>query len=102
MRPLGSCERGSAKRNGGRAVSPEPELTQAFVEAWRNAADDPVRPPPVADNWRYSLRTWERMGLTVDDIGYAIHVMVTRNVPPDDRFRYFAGVCWTLLKERSK
>lgn len=83
-----------------RPTSEAGELPQAFVEAWRDAADDPVRPPPVPNNWRYTLRTWERMGLTADDIGYAIDATTTRKVGPDDRFRYFAGICWRLLKER--
>lgn len=55
---------------------------------------------PVPNNWRYTLRTWERMGLAADDIGYAIDATTTRKVDPDDRFRYFAGICWRLLKER--
>jgi len=74
-------------------------LVQEFANAWLRAAPDPTKPPELAENWRHSVRSFGRAGLVLDDLTYAIDTTVDRKLPPSDWFRYFAGVCWTLIRE---
>jgi len=56
--------------------------------------------PTLPEGWEASVGRWLDLGLPMTLIDKAIASAVGRSyVPAKDRFAYFAGCCWSLLKE---
>lgn len=56
--------------------------------------------PVLPEGWEASVGRWLDLGLPMTLIDKAIASAVGRSyVPAKDRFAYFAGCCWSLLKE---
>ena len=75
-----------------------------FTTTWdgyRYGDKDDPRGIPLPPNWRASLETWLRSGLTRADIEHATATaMGNTKVPVDGVFRYMAGICWRTLERR--
>lgn len=58
---------------------------------------------PLPARWADSVRVWLARGLASDDVSYAIRrAMEKSEVDPPDVFRYMAGICWRILREREE
>lgn len=56
--------------------------------------------PTLPEGWEASVGRWLDLGLPLTLIDKAIASAIGRTyVPAKDRFAYFAGCCWSLLKE---
>ncbi len=73
-----------------------------FDEAWRAWSYGPERDrqevPRDAD-WRSSVDTWLRMGMTVPLLEECIGIAMRSLVAPERKWRYFCGVAWSRLTE---
>ena len=64
-----------------------------FTDVWRGY--------PAPADWQASLRTWQRHGLTEADLlQAAVKALAVELVDDDQRFRYFAGICWRTIRDR--
>lgn len=74
-----------------------------FEQEWlRYRVADTREPMPLPGNWFHSVRAWLRRGLTMDDLDHLMRVTMSRNMVPEDRFRYFAGCCWREVTRREE
>ena len=85
------------------AHEPPPETDRFFAEwaRWRrHRDDDPIRLPA---NWHQSVLVWLDRGLVHEDFRMAIErSMRTPHVADGEKFRYMAGICWNILRERTE
>lgn len=57
----------------------------------------------LPEDWQYSIESLYDAGAGNDDIYHAVTVAMRANkVQADNRFRYFCGVMWRLLRERQE
>lgn len=57
-------------------------------------------PVPLDDNWQSSVERFHDLNLPADEMARAIRVAMTNNrIAPDETFRYFCGICWSVLRE---
>lgn len=55
---------------------------------------------PLDSLWRKSLMQWWKAGIPLAAVMDSIEIaMARKNVKPNERFRYFAGVMWRLMDE---
>ena len=55
--------------------------------------------PYLPEGWQSSVGRWLDLGLTVELIDEAISAAVGRsNIPRNDRWAYFAGCCWGVIR----
>ena len=70
---------------------------------WSGGWNRPTGSADLPSNWQGSVRTWQKRGLTRDDIGFAIdRAQNKEGMSPDAVFRYMAGICWRILTEREQ
>lgn len=69
---------------------------------WTTKGDDgkPVTCPLPAD-WEPTIDRLYAAGLTDDDLAEAVVAAMTAYMP-NDRFRYFCGVCWNTVARRQQ
>ena len=76
-----------------------------FITTWdgyRYGDKDDPQQIPMPSNWRSSVETWLRNGLTRADIEHAVDTaMGNTKVPVEQVFRYMAGICWRILERRT-
>lgn len=65
--------------------------------AWVNYRDEPEQLPA---DWEYAIVRQLDSGLTMADLTEAVQSTMTKTYVRTDHFRYFMGVCKTMLAER--
>lgn len=57
----------------------------------------------VDDNWLISMATFSSRGLTGASMGWLVGVAQSRvDVPESDRWKFFCGCCWRMIKARAE
>lgn len=86
-----------AERDGQQRAKDIAKVKRNYVAAYRGRHDsDPILP----SGWEASVGRWLDLGLTVAMIDKAISSAVGRTkIRAQDRWAYFAGCCWGLLRE---
>lgn len=76
-----------------------------FIDEFRSYYGDPfgsedIYRPVLPDNWESSIVTFYRRGLPLPLISHAVAKAATKaRLGRYDWFRYFAGICWSMLTE---
>jgi hypothetical protein len=78
-----------------------------FTDAWNGwgiqQADGTREPLPLPVGWPLTIDRLSEGGLYMDDIDDAVDIaMRTTSVTNDNKFRYFAGICWKKLSQRQE
>lgn len=74
-----------------------------FTDCWDGYRHADGSGLPIPDNWRSSVEVWTQRGLSQEDIEHAVSTaMGNASVPAPDVFRYMAGVCWRMLRDREE
>lgn len=76
----------------------------AFLDSYQSYYGSPfgkrsIYDPALPDTWEASIVTFYRRGLPLPLMLKAVDKAVTRNLGRYDWFKYFAGVCWSMLRE---
>jgi hypothetical protein len=70
----------------------------ALWSVWTYGRDK--EPIPREDDWRAGLGKFFDHGLNADDLVYAVRTaMEQKKVLPERTYRYFCGICWTMIKD---
>ena len=91
-----------AAQRAGADRDAEAEAASEFHAYWQTWTFGP-KPShfPLPADWEYAIARQLRSGLTIDDLKYAARVAVTApRVEYGQEFRYFMGVCRTMLAAR--
>lgn len=83
---------------GDRATREERDAHRdAFFFAWHNHSCQ----VPLPADWEGSIDAFVRAGLDDDDISEAVSVAMSKShIRWEGLFKYFCGICWTMLKDR--
>lgn len=55
---------------------------------------------PVPDSWRETIERFYEVGLSVEELVRAARKALGNDrVGPDQTFRYFCGICWSIVRE---
>lgn len=80
---------------------------EAFLARWhthytpRARATREPEDVDLPEDWEDSLRQFFVSGLPIEAMYDAVGITMDReDVDDEDRFRYFCGVCWRMLRER--
>ncbi len=78
-----------------------------FTDAWNRwgftLADGTRETLPLPVDWPLTIDRVTAAGLLMDDIDDAVDItMRTTTVRNDNKFRYFAGICWRKLTSRQE
>lgn len=58
---------------------------------------------PVDDNWLISIATFSSRGLKSASMGWLVGVAQSRvDVPKEDRWKFFCGCCWKMIREAGR
>lgn len=75
----------------------------AFWEAWdewKSGPEHAQQPIPLDLNWESSLDNFYEAGLPDWELTEAVRAAMTNpKVTPANTFRYFAGICWTKIRQ---
>lgn len=72
-----------------------------FFAMWTGwTLGEPDKHVPLPSDWSRSLDTFCDRGCTHDEYDRAISIAMRARVRHEDRFRYFCGVIWSMLRER--
>lgn len=82
------------------AVSRDKQLMDFFT-LWTGWTISDGVPVPLPGDWSHSLDTFCDNGCTYDELERAVSIAMRSRAANADRFRYFCGVVWTMLRERS-
>lgn len=74
------------------------EICAVFLRAWETWTFG-GEPYPLHDDWRQSVRRFAAAGLSADLIARAADDALSTNKRVRDRFTYFCGICWTLIRQ---
>lgn len=70
---------------------------RTIPEGWPNSN------MPLPDGWESSVMTFFNAGLTLGDIETALDkASAKRGMGGSDRWRYFCGICWSIIKDSHK
>ena len=67
--------------------------------SWRHQTPEGLRVVPMGEDWRGSLGTFLRSGLSLDELLDMIPVaMKASGVPTENRWRYFCRCAWSRIR----
>lgn len=78
----------------------------AFMCEWQerafpNGGNHPIMPLP--DGWESSVFSFFKAGLTIGDLETALDRAISKKgIWGNDRWKYFCGVCWSIVKDSHK
>lgn len=79
------------------------DYRNVFREAWEEWTSGPERaqkPVPLDSNWETSLDNFYEAGLPDWELKEAVRAAMSHpKVTPANTFRYFAGICWTKIRQ---
>ncbi|MFF8036213.1 HNH endonuclease [Streptomyces sp. NPDC016626] len=82
------------------------DYRNTFREAWDEWDTGPEHaqhPIPLDPNWETSLDNFYEAGLPEWELTEAVRAAMTNaKVTPANTFRYFAGICWTKIRQMQK
>lgn len=69
-------------------------------DEWQIGPEGAKKPVPLDANWQTSLDSFHEAGLPDWELDEAVRAAMTnRKVTPENTFRYFAGICWTKIRQ---
>ena len=79
------------------------DYRNTFREAWddwKTGPEHAQKPVPLDANWESSLDNFYEAGLPDWELSEAVRAAMTnQKVIPANTFRYFAGICWTKIRQ---
>lgn len=73
-----------------------------FDEEWRSWGSD-ESPPERSPDWRRTIERFFEAGLEFSRLTDAVErAMTAHNIPTYRVWRYFCGICWTIIRERTE
>jgi hypothetical protein len=74
-----------------------------FAQAWNDWTYGPEgdkKPIPADPGWRESIERFYELGLERPDLERAVRkAMTNTRVAPGETWRYFCGICWSIIRE---
>lgn len=93
------AEAAKLQRDNRAAVESTIDLFDLEWRKWVYGWKDEEFPRP--SDWAGSIETMLTAGADADDLAYALKVALRSSATPVNKWRYFCGVVWRMLKDRA-